>query len=109
MSDTKVTDIDELEAGAPVEAPKPARNKQITAKEAGIGSKRQKIMIHKGEGDLGKLPVDVFVNGMGYTIKRGVAVEVPEEVVDVLKNAVMTEYENGEAIEVPRFPFSIMG
>lgn len=57
----------------------------------------------------------VGVNGVGYRIKRGVEVEVPAEVVGVLRDAVKTVYstersENGSstmiARDVPVYPFS---
>lgn len=117
MSDSSVTTLDDGN-GATGEAPaaakaakesatKGANNKGVSAKEAGIGNKRKTITIHPGEGETGRDDVDVFVNGYGFKIKRGKPVEVPEEVIEVLKNAVITRYENGEAVELPRFAFTV--
>ena len=77
------------------------------ASDAGLTGTRVTITIHAGEGTAGREDVPVFVNGYGFQIKRGKPVEVPVEVVEVLRNAVTTQYENGEAIDVPRFAFSV--
>lgn len=61
-------------------------------------------------------PVYVGVNGVGYAIKRGVNVVVPKAVVEALRNAVETVYEQvGEgrnaqivATEVPSYGFQIL-
>lgn len=63
----------------------------------------------------GKQAVPVGVNGKVYLIKRGEDVEVPAEVIEVLKNAkrvVFDKDENGQPINptyVPTHPFSIVG
>ena len=85
----------------------PAAKLPAGAAEAGLTGDRVTITIHSGEGSAGREDVPVFVNGFGFQIKRGKPVEVPVEVVEVLRNAVTTQYENGEAIEVPRFAFSV--
>ena len=109
MSDTQVTTLDdEGAAEAPAKAAKVTKAKQTAAAaEAGLTGGRKTITIHQGEGAAGREDVDVFVNGYGFKIKRGKPVDVPVEVVEVLKNAVTTAYENGEAIEVPRFAYSV--
>lgn len=106
MSETSVTTLDDASEVKP--ATKAAKTKQQTAatKEAGMTGDRVLITIHNGEGAAGREDVPVFVNGVAFVIKRGKPVEVPVEVVEVLKNAVMTTYENGEAIDTPRFAFS---
>lgn len=64
--------------------------------------------------------VSVAVNGYAYNIKRDAEVEVPESVVEVLKNARTTTYiqrkreDGGEGNELipqhsPRFAFQILG
>lgn len=58
--------------------------------------KRVKLMIFEQEGPEGKQDVPVSVNGYAYQIKRGIEVEVPESVIHVLENAVMTLSEPGE-------------
>jgi hypothetical protein len=122
MSDSKVTTLDDgedkadINSGSTPAVEKAAKtastkglNKTVAAKEAGIGNDRKTITVHAGEGSAGREDVPVFVNGYGFNIKRGKPVEVPVEVIEVLKNAVTTQYENGEAIEVPRFAFTVHG
>ena len=60
------------------------------------GEKMVKIQLFK---DDGRYANDVFVgvNGKTYQIKRGVDVEVPESVAEVLKNS---ERQNAEAFHV---------
>lgn len=119
MTDSTVTTLDDpapdaaaQAAAAPAKAGKtakasPAAKLPAGAAEAGLSGDRVTITIHSGEGSAGREDVPVFVNGFGFQIKRGKPVEVPVEVVEVLRNAVTTQYENGEAIEVPRFAFSV--
>lgn len=109
MSDTTVTTLDD--ETQVIEKPVKSRPEKVkqtaAAAEAGLSGTRKTITIHPGEGAAGREDVPVFVNGFGFQIKRGKPVEVPVEVVEVLKNAVTTQYENGEAVEVPRFAFSV--
>lgn len=116
MSDTTITSIDDAPAAAEAKPATKAKAEKVEktvaktspgAAEAGLTGERKTITIHAGEGTAGREDVPVFVNGFGFQIKRGKPVEVPIEVVEVLKNAVTTQYENGEAIEVPRFAFSV--
>lgn len=75
--------------------------------------KRVKLTIHEQEGSAGKQDVPVSVNGYAYQIKRGIEVEVPESVIHVLENAVMTVFEPGEKAgtfverNVRRFSFQV--
>lgn len=109
MSDSTVTTLEDEKPAAEVAAKTKAEKAKVTAAaaEAGLTGKRKTITIHAGEGTAGREDVPVFVNGFGFNIKRGKPVDVPIEVVEVLRNAVTTQYENGEAIEVPRFAFSV--
>lgn len=107
MSDTKVTTLDDTPAVEAKPEPKTKKATAAEAKEAGISSNLKTITIHAGEGAAGREDVPVFVNGYGYQIKRGKPVQVPIEVVEVLKNAVTTIYEGGQAVDIPRFAFSI--
>ena len=112
MSDTQVTTLDDdtSVAQATEKAPKTKAAKVTTAAaaEAGLSGNRKTIEIHQGEGAAGREDVPVGVNGVMYLIKRGKPVEVPTEVVGVLETAVTTVYENGEAIDTPRFAFSVV-
>lgn len=80
---------------------------------------RVKIRITKTDDDRGSDDVFVGVNGVGFLIKRGVAVDVPRDVVGVLRNAVTKKLvevisENGdntgafEYIDVQRHPFEVL-
>lgn len=79
-------------------------------------SKKVKIRINRDKDD--KQPVPVAVNGRVIRIKRGEVVEVPEEYVNVLNDAVqvimeLEEDEHGKeqlvAKEVPAYNFSVLG
>lgn len=55
-----------------------------------------KFKIPKGRSDIEKQDLFVGINGKSYLIKRGVEMELPESVVEVLKNA---EAQNDFAVE----------
>ncbi len=126
--ETKVTDLDDVQPEAPTEPKKrvTAKAKQVEqadpeapkekgvevkAKTTGNGLSGQKvdITIHNGEGDAGKLPVDVGINGYTWRIKRGIRVTVPREVVGALQNAVQDSYDSSGVTRtpVPRFPMTV--
>jgi hypothetical protein len=78
------------------------------------GGKRFTILIPKAVGPVGNEPVFVGVQGVGYTIPRACNVDVPESVVEVLKNAVqdiVTQDEDGVMHHdyVPAYPFTVIG
>ena len=73
-----------------------------------------KIKIHR-TGNPNEAPdVYVGVNGVGFQIKRGETVEVPEPVAKALENAIQTVYtetkEDGKVVlkpnAVPAYPFT---
>ena len=72
-----------------------------------------KIIVHNQEGTDASKFVKVQPNGIMYAIPREQEVVVPEIVVNVLKDAVITrmEYENGSLVErsARRHPFTILG
>jgi len=81
---------------------------------------RLTIMIHKTGEKSGDRDVPVGVNGKVFLIKRGIEVEVPRSVVEVLKNAKETRWEwvpsnnhpqGGELVsrEALSYPFSVVG
>ena len=69
------------------------------------------ITIAGAEGEKNR-PVFVGVQGVGWALKRGVKLRVPEPVVHVLSNAIKTHYNcdlegNIESTEVPAYPFTV--
>lgn len=87
------------------------------AKVEAKGSKKQKyvtINIAKQDKKGGAEPAFVGVQGVGYTIPRGINVSVPSSVVEVLKNAVQEivtqDEETGEIHKEPvmTYPFQLM-
>ena len=80
------------------------------AKESGT----VKIMIPAQNDKVGAEPVFLAVNAKTYRIVRGEEVEVPLEVIEVLKNAVETRYrqkDDGTLSKhyVTTTPFTIVG
>jgi len=86
----------------PIAEPKPEKSKKV------------KIIIEEQEGDENQGRVFVSVNGYPYSIKRGIAVDVPESVVHVLQTAIVTKIDMNPATgeenrkDVPRFNFRIL-
>lgn len=88
----------------------------LVADGAPIAAKRRhvRIIIPNQNEPGGKDPVVVGVNGVVARIKRGVEVDVPEEYVHALENALKVQYErdeNGKPINpimVPTHPFSVI-
>ena len=71
------------------------------------------INIAKSEKAGGDEPVFVGVQGVGYTIPRGININVPSPVVEVLKNAmqdIMTQDEDGEIHHnhVLAYPYNVV-
>lgn len=101
------TDISDIDA-TPVDNTKTTRR---AAKAAAAEDGRRIVTIHPGSESDGMAPVKVGVNGDTYLIPRNVPSPLPDAVIEVLKNAVFTEYRevNGEyqPFERQRFSFSI--
>lgn len=75
--------------------------------------KRLTINIAKQDKPGGGEPVFVGVQGVGYTIPRGINVEVPAPVVEVLKNAVQSKVYQDEdgnlhSEDVLTYPYQIV-
>lgn len=73
------------------------KSEQSAKKVAPVGKKRVKmfkLIIHNQEGAEGKQAVPVGVNGKMWNIPRNTEVEVPESVIEVLKNANMSLYDD---------------
>ena len=104
MSTTDISDID-----AAVEA---KATKRAAAKTT-VPDGRKMVTIHPGNESDGMAPVKLGVNGTAFLIPRNVPSPLPEEAIEVLRNAVYTEYRevNGEyqPYHRQRFSFTIEG
>ena len=64
-----------------------------TTKKTGNGTNRVKVRLPRNEGQNANQDEFFSVNFKNYIIKRGVEVEIPEEVAEVIRNAEKaTEY-----------------
>ena len=99
MSNT--TDISDIDT---TEAIKPAKR---GAKPA-VAEGRKMVTIHPGSESDGMAPVKLGVNGTAYLIPRNTPSPLPDEAIEVLRNAVYTEYRevNGEFQPYHRQRFS---
>lgn len=76
--------------------------------------KKVTIIIEEQEGDENTGDVFVEINGYAYQIRRGFEVDVPEGVVSILKNSIITKmFQNKLTDEitykdVPRFNFRVI-
>lgn len=71
---------------------------------------RQKVVFQNGSGAEGQQPIFVQVNGHSFHIPREQEVDLPIEALDVIKNAVSTEYDGaGNKREVRRFAYQDLG
>lgn len=105
---TSITSIDDEPA---VVLSKKAEHVAVTDHGDNMSGERYEVTIQAGEGDAGKQAVFLAINGHGLNIPRGVPVNVPAEVVEILDNATMTIYEaaaGGKMVEreVKRFSYS---
>lgn len=75
-----------------------------------LSGERVELTIMPGEGENGRDAVFIGLNNTGYHIPRGVAVNVPVELVEILDNAKPMVYEsNGGTVrarEVQRYSYS---
>ena len=101
--------VDGIENEAVLDAPEKSVRK---AKAKADGEKTYKIKINTDPND--PRPVQVAVQGVQYVVERGVEVEVPERIVEVLRNAVEIRYRREKdntlvPYEHPSYSFSILG
>lgn len=117
---TKELLIEAIRDADPSFNPEPVKAGEDLPAPAVKGKKTVKIMVHKTSEQGGDRDVFVGVNGKARLIKRGVEVEVPIEVAEVLKNAIETRYEwkadprhpqGGENVarDAQAYPFSVIG
>lgn len=82
-----------------------------TNHDSELSGVRKTVTIHPTDTDGGGDAVNVGLNGFMFQIPRGLPVSVPEEVLEIIKNAKTTTYKagsNGQAVErtVQRFAFT---
>ncbi|MBU3577577.1 hypothetical protein [Polynucleobacter sp. UK-Kesae-W10] len=95
--DTKISSIDDA-LNTP-SASKPAAPKKAVKgqnHDVALSGKTRTITVHTSEAEGGHEAVFLSINGFGYQIPRGIPVEVPEEVLQVLENAKTTSYHPGD-------------
>ena len=77
-----------------------------------LSGERITVLFHTQEGDLGKLPVEVGLNGVVYRMPRNVPCHIPVEVLGVIDNAVQEVYEaTGTSVTKsirPRFSYQLV-
>lgn len=87
----------------------PPLNRFTTLDGKPAGGREYDLMIHSTESDRGD--VSVTVNGYHFKITRGVTVRVPEAVVNVLKDSVITTVRynpntrKNEPVTIQTYPF----
>ena len=103
---TNTTDISDIDT---TEAAKPAKRAAKTQPTDG----RKMVTIHPGNESDGMAPVKIGVNGNLMLVPRNTPCPLPDEAIEVLRNAVYTEYRevNGEfqPYHRQRFSFTIEG
>ena len=107
-STTKSTSLDDDEvndgAAALAATPSPVGN------DTELSGKREVVTIHIGQDDAGSDAVFLGHNGYAYHVPRNQPVNLPTEVVQILRDATQTLYKYvGKALvenTVPRYSFS---
>lgn len=79
--------------------------------DSALSGKTRTVTIHPNDSEGGSDAVFLSINGYAYQIPRGIPVDVPVEVIEVLNNArqtVMSFGQGGSLVErnTPRFAFS---
>lgn len=80
--------------------------------DATLSGKRKILTIHNDSADGGSDAVFLSINEFAYQIPRGVPCNVPSEVVEIMRHAIVTTYErdkiSGAVVErrTPRYAFS---
>lgn len=106
-TDTSITTIDDAQKAV---EPPAAVALHVADQGDKLSGKRIELTVHQGEGDMGKQPLFVGLNGTGFNIPRGIPVSVPVEVIEILDNAMMTVYESVAGLtrgrEVKRYSYN---
>lgn len=116
-NDSQVSSIDDVPASTPATAAKASgakRQPKVDGHDIALSGKKKTITIHTSDAEGGHDAVPIGLNGYMYQVPRGMPVEVPEELVEILQNAKTSTYHpagNGstELIERVnnRFAFSV--
>lgn len=72
----------------------------------GASGKRELLTIYSSSEAGGSDPVSCGINGYAFVIKRDIPVNVPTELVGMLKNCITTTYIDGKPIDRPLYAFS---
>ena len=117
MSDSKVTTLDDAaamadEAVVTTKAARTTKTVKGANHDGALSGNKRIVTVHPTNDEGGSDAVFLALNGYAYQIPRGIPVEVPAEVVEILKNAkmeIMSFGKGGETVlrETQRFPFSI--
>lgn len=106
---SSVTTLDDAPSKASAPAAK-AEAKVLVQHNDELSGKRKILTIHAEQGEGGNFAVFVGLNGVGYQVPRGIPHNVPDELVQNLRNAQQTVWENTDgknvSREAPRFAFS---
>lgn len=93
--DTQVTTIDDTPSAATTAAKQPAAAKRVPkvdGHDIALSGTKKTITIHASNEEGGQDAVPIGLNGYMYQVPRGVPVEVPEELVQILENAKTSSY-----------------
>lgn len=92
-TDSQVSTLDDESPASEAAVPKVAAvAAQADGHDATLSGRKMLLNISPGIGKEGREAVPVGLNGRMYLIPRGTPCEVPEEVVEVLNNAVETRF-----------------
>jgi microcompartment protein CcmL/EutN len=87
------------------------KDKLTSPEDTVVKSDKVTIIVHKDPNDPTSLVVNGAVNGVNYSIKRGVKVEVSRAILESLENAKGTAYyQNGDEMQendISSYPISV--
>lgn len=114
-NDSKVTTLDTPSASAAAEVKSVKRT--VATKSAGhdaqLSGKTLELNVYASDQEHGSNAVEIGLNGVMYLVPRGEYFTVPEELVEVLRNAIVTvtsPAKNGGGVvtrDVPRYNFQV--
>lgn len=93
-NDTQVSSIDDAPAAKPATtaAAAPKRVAKVDGHDIALSGKKKTITIHVSDAENGQEAVPIGLNGYMYQVPRGIPVEVPAELVNILENAKVSTY-----------------